>query len=155
MGTATNDTRIYLENGYGAIGNGYGLLQYDGKFQGLLEGVGFLDSGVAPDGNWHNLALVNDDGVTTFYVDCVAKATLNASPIAPTGYTTLGGEFSGAGVATNVAANNIDEARVFTFASGAFQTSDLSNYAVPEPSSVILCLSGIIGILAYAWRKQR
>lgn len=155
IGTANSDTRIYMENGSGSVGNGYALLQYNGTFQGLLEGVNFLDSGIAPDGKWHNLALVNDSGVTTFYVDCVAKATLNASANAPTTYTTLGGELSGSGAAVNLTANNIDEARVFTFASGAFQTSDLSNYAVPEPSSILLSLCGIVGIIVYRWRKKR
>ena len=28
-------------------------------------------------------------------------------------------------------------------------------YTVPEPSTVVLCATGLLGLLCYAWRKGR
>jgi hypothetical protein len=102
---------------------------------------------------WHNLALVNDGGTNKFYVDGVLKGSASGAAISPTAFTGLGQNAAGGGRF----GGGIDEARIFTFAPGAFQVSDLSNYVgvVPEPSSLLLVGTGVLGLLAYAWRKRK
>lgn len=158
-GVPDAETRILLSIGNGGPGRGYSLLQYGGTYNGMLNGVTLIDSGVAPDAKWHNLALVNDAGTTTVYVDGVAHGSTTAAAVLPlpTDYTFLGGQYSdnATGNPVNFAGGNIDEARVFTFAPGAFRVSDLNNCVVPEPGTFTLLATGLFGLLAYAWRKRK
>jgi hypothetical protein len=38
---------------------------------------------------------------------------------------------------------------------GAFDTLQLVSTAAPEPTSITLLASGLLGLLAYAWRKRK
>lgn len=38
---------------------------------------------------------------------------------------------------------------------GAIDSINLTTSAVPEPSMIALCATGLIGLLAYAWKKRR
>ena len=71
---------------------------------------------------WYNLALVKSGGTTYFYVNGALVGS-NAGAINTSGLLGLGFEQN---VGTHQLAGDFDEARFFTFAAGAFATSDLS-----------------------------
>jgi hypothetical protein len=114
----------------------------DGTFS--IAGSVILDSGLfAGVGNpvplntnaWTHFALVNDRGTNTFYVNGVATgpSTTDApSTNVPTGTGNQNGMRLGASGGDHLAFRGlIDEARAFTFTSGAFAVSDL---LYPSPS---------------------
>jgi uncharacterized repeat protein (TIGR02543 family) len=74
-------------------------------------------------GTWYNLALVRSGGVLTFYVNGASVGTSTGSIGTTDGLLALGFQ---QGVGTRQLAGDFDEARFFTFAPGAFATSDLS-----------------------------
>lgn len=78
---------------------------------------------IADTNHWIHLALVNDNGTLTFYTNGVPCATNDNSVIpltAPAGSMFIGRD--GGHISID---GYVDEARVFTFAPGAFSTSDL------------------------------
>jgi hypothetical protein len=156
-----NDTAkelVFLQNGH--AGTGATLFSIDGTALGWAPGVrymaelpqvGIIDSGVTVDSAWHNLALVNDAGTTTFYMDGTATASVATGPsVAPGGYLGLGRSAGG----YFMMVGGLDEARIFTFEQGAFTVSDLG-MATPEPGTLVLLTTGLVGLLAYAWRKRK
>ena len=124
----SNGLRGILFNG---TDGGYGLMVYNGRYSGILNGIAILQGTVAPDGNWHNIALVNDNGVVKLFIDGVldASAPLGGSlPFTANDYFTIGSaKFQ------NFVSGSIDEARLFTFEVGAFDPEDLLDY-VPGPT---------------------
>jgi hypothetical protein len=152
-GNAT-DKMVYLTNGDSTAGSDISLFQlnlgtgaeYYAEVGSYIYSIGAVDTA-----NWHNLALVNDAGTVSFYLDGVAKSStpnVHAS-ITPGAFLGLGVNIDG----TGGMAGGIDEARIFTFAPGAFQVSDLG--FVPEPGTLTLLATGVFGLLAYAWRKRK
>lgn len=150
---------VFLQNGYS--GTGTTLFSLNGtrvdadpgvRFMAEIQGgTGIFDSGVAVDSAWHNLALVNDGGTTTFYVDGNAtNSRYTGDTVEPLGYLGLGRSAGG----SYRMAGGLDEARIFTFAPGAFSVSDLG-LATPEPGTLILLTTGLVGLAAYAWRKRK
>jgi hypothetical protein len=145
------------------FGNGFGLYVTgdtenggaSGHLMGLLGYVSWLDSGFTVAANeWFYAALVKQNGTVKMYfnnnapVNFGTKDTVAASSMSVVGsaYGSSGDFLSGA----------VDNVRVFTFDSGAFRESDLLiNQTVPEPSTVALCFTGVVGLLAYAWRKRK
>ena len=153
-----NSGQYYIQNGNGA--NGFLLMQLDlgagTHYYGEAPGSGFgFDGGAVDTSHWHNIAMVNDGGVFSAYRDGVLVATSAPGKYSttPTAFMGLGQNASGGGFY----AGGIDEARIFMFTPGAFQVSDLSGYVgiVPEPCTLTLLSIGVIGLLAYAWRKRR
>ena len=71
---------------------------------------------------WYNLALVKNGGVLTFYVNGASVGTSTGSIGTTDGLFSLGFQ---QGVGTRQLAGDFDEARFFTFAPGAFATTDL------------------------------
>ena len=71
---------------------------------------------------WYNLALVKSGGTTYFYING-ALAGSNAGAINTSGLIALGFNQN---IGTSHLTGDYDEARFFTFAAGAFATSDLS-----------------------------
>ena len=47
----------------------------------------------------------------------------------------------------------IDDVRIYNTALSAGDVQALAS--VPEPSVTVLLISGLLGLLAYAWRKRR
>lgn len=114
--------------------------------------------------NWMHLAIVNQDGVTTFYtngVPCGASDTNNAT-------TSSGDVYCLSAPGDNQAFYGyLDEARMFTFASGAFSTNDLllrpaGPQIIAQPQSASVWLGGAAsfsvtpsfsGNVSYQWRN--
>jgi Concanavalin A-like lectin/glucanases superfamily len=109
------------------IGSDYAIL-YGGNV--LTGGANTVDLS-----QWTHLAVVRASGTTTLYKNGVAIATTAIGPNVPAGGFAIGvnpivaGEFF---------AGNIDEVRVFTFATGQFSTADLSTgLAFSDPPKVV------------------
>jgi hypothetical protein len=112
--------------------SGWGLFRF-GNTWGYLYG-GVVIGGGAPlvAGTWTHLAVVRDSGVTTFYVNGVVFTSDGNGPNPPAGNTLIGGNPF---VPTEYFDGRIDEVRVFSFAPGAFQVTDL-NLTAPAPPVV-------------------
>ena len=79
------------------------------------------DPVVADTNRWIHVAVVNDNGVTTFYVDGVARGTPTNGVTAPSGIP-----YIGSGPDTGAPFDGyLDEVRYSTFAAGQFSVSDL------------------------------
>jgi len=115
--------------------------------------------------NWMHLAIVNAGGVTTFYTNGVACGASNTN-----------GATASAGDAYCISAPGdnqafygyLDEARMFTFAAGAFSTNDLllrpaGPQIIAQPQSASVWLGGAAtfsvtpsfsGNIGYQWRSN-
>ncbi len=154
--TDTNN-RMIAYNG-NSSSNGWGLVEYGGQLDGLLGGVAFVNGPTITPGTWTNLALVVDgqSNTTTLYANGQAYTTVSNMPGAPTVDSSGFGFYIGSDVGVQTAYSTIDNARIFTFAPGAFSTSDLSEpgLTVPEPPSLALVAVGFIGLLLMSKRKR-
>ena len=142
---ATNGaTGVILYNGNTATsGWGFYLDPSTHSYVGLFGGVVALSTpaNTAPTNAWADVALVRQNGTTTFYVNGVAQATTAAAPNTPTGNLAIGTAPQVPGAQTF--SGLVDEARVFTFTAGQFSTSDLfintplslSTYQLFEPAA--------------------
>jgi hypothetical protein len=152
----TTDYGYIMMNGNagGAGSGGYGLFVHNGFYSAIMPGVAVLQGTVAPNGNWRNLALVNDNGTLQLYVDGVldvSSAPGGSQLFGDGNKLTFGGTYNGSGY-VGIANGSIDEARLFTFNTGQFQASDLQNYVIPEPSSAALL--GGLGTLLLMRRRR-
>ena len=112
--------------------NGMGIFQKPGgQFIGLCGNVSTLTGTAIVPGTWTHLALVDNGGQTTFYVNGVATAT-GPAPKLPASFFGIGFNPNGAG-AGEAFQGSIDEVRVFAFAPGQFSTNDLLLTSVPPP----------------------
>lgn len=147
--TDTNNRMIAYNGNSG--GNGWGLVEYGGQLDGLLGGVTFVNGPTITPGTWTNLALVVDGqaNTTTLYVNGAAYTTVSSLPAAPTVDSSGFGFYVGSDVGLQTAYSTIDNARIFTFAPGAFSPSDLAvpGLPVPEPASLALLTVAAVGIL--------
>lgn len=149
--TAGNATIAYNGNTSNA---GWGIFRFGGSY-GLLYG-GNLGANVSPISTaWTELALVRDNGTTTFYVNGVASYTTPTGPNPPSG---------GVGIGTNPTVPNaemfdgkIDEVRIFSFAPGAFSVGDLNlPPPVPTPMLSLRAMAALgLAMLALAWLGLR
>ncbi len=120
-----------------------------GKYNGNV-----LDStGVLTAGQWNHIGLTFDGTTMTLFLnkklDNSASVSLDVS-ISPVG--TLGGLIG----SLQPYSGQLDE---FAYWNGTSlsdaQMIKLGNAAIPEPSTVTLLVIGFLGLLAYAWRKQK
>jgi hypothetical protein len=153
--TTTDYGTIMMNGNAGGAGSGgYGLFVHNGFYSGIMNGVAILQGTVTPNGNWRNLALVNDNGILQLYVDGVldVSSAPGGSQLFGAGNKfTFGGSYNGSSYG-GIANGSIDEARLFTFNTGQFQASDLQNYVIPEPSSAALL--GGLGTLLMLRRRR-
>jgi hypothetical protein len=129
-----------------------GKLQSD-AWDGSGEREATSDLTVA-DGTWHHVAAVFDGSTDalTLYVDYQADGYIDYTNDTPlTGMIGTAGDFwigrNWAGNRTSAGA--IDYIRVSNVALSPSQF-----VGVPEPSAIALLTSGLLGLLAYAWRKR-
>lgn len=136
--------------------SGWGIYQY-GTMYGLLYG-GNLGQSVTPVSNqWTELALVRDNGTTTFYVNGVASYSTATGPNAPAGGVAIGGNSLTSG--TELFNGQIDEVRIFSFAPGQFSAGDL-NLPPPMPTPALdaralaLLVLGLLGLGSLGLRRR-
>src|SRR5688500_6391441 len=118
-------------------------------FQAFYGGQAFLPTNVNADaGDLAYLAVVRDAGQTTVYLSenggpLQSFAHGGVAPVSPIAAElfSIGNNFDG----------QVDEARLFTFAPGAFSTADLLFPAVPEPAA--LGMLGAGGMLMLRRRR--
>lgn len=149
--TTGNATIAYNGNTSNA---GWGIYRFGGSY-GLLYG-GLIGANGGPISTaWTELALVRDNGTTTFYINGVASATTTTAPNPPSG---------GVGIGTNPTVPNfeqfdgkIDEVRIFNFAPGAFSASDLNlPPPVPTPMLSLRAMAALgLAMLGLAWLGLR
>lgn len=149
----TGGSQVLFYNGDTAT-SGIGLYLNNGSLAVLRGRIAINDFATVTDSSWHYAAFVYDAGALDAYFDN-NKFVIGASGMAfnfLSGSLTLGtsthfDDFTGA----------IDEARLFTFASGTFNTSMLGNpalAAVPEPSTYA-ALVGACALGFVVWRRRR
>lgn len=129
---------------------------------GIFESSGWavLMGGVVLQGNpantvntgaWTNLALVMNTTSATLYINGVAADTINAAPNPVSGNMMIGQS----DLSTARFVGNLDEARIFTFAPGQFNVSDLnpptSVPAVPALSEWSLALTLLLIMASGIW----
>ena len=140
-------------------------LAYDGKARstgfGLLRTGMQLQATLAPGtepavhfghtdfvlNRWYHLALVRDEGVSTFYVNGVAVGTSTVTPAAGSLPFRIGSS-----IARDSLDGLVDEVRLFSFQGGTFRTQDLLINQVPEPATAGLLAVGLTTLLT---RKSR
>lgn len=149
----TSGTAVIAMIGRDSWARGFGLRQVGTTLRGYIWGSETPTSYTFTPGEWVHIALVNEDGVNTFYANGEVQQTdwvLDADTSFNSTTNTMGYNRIGSGISdSNIFQGAIDEVRVFTFESGQFQTSDL---LVPEPATMGL-LS--IGGLALLRRRRR
>lgn len=123
--TGTTVGRVVFGTGHNQ--NGIGILYDDfgAGFVGVLGNVDYVGIPYQPTSTneWVHLAVVRDNGVSTFYVNGVAKSPTRTSvPVDSTvPFIAYGGSLSNF-------AGGLDEARIFTFKPGEFYPNDLLFY---------------------------
>ncbi len=114
-------------------------------------------------GQWFHAAYVNNGGVGELYVDGVKRGAdpSQATTFAPApnlydkvSLAAITGAWGQSGYVRGIDAA-LDEVRLFTFAAGEFSIQDTFYNGVPEPGTLALLATGLIGLLCYAWRKRK
>ncbi len=110
-------------------------------------------------GQWHNIAVTksSSSGIT-FYVDgnvlgsVLSSATGNFNALSSGDVMCIGN--NSAGTDKTIPGTLLNEVRVYN---GVLTQSQIIAAAtvVPEPSTLALLAAGLVGLLAYAWRKRR
>lgn len=132
-------------------GNGVGLFLDGSNLVGMAGGR-FMATGetTLTTGTWYHAALVSSGGTITYYLNGVSEISRSANFIDPiSGALSIGGNNSGDELFTGT----IDQAKIFTFTSGSFNTGMLSYSAVPEPSTYAAILGLAALGLAVWWRR--
>jgi hypothetical protein len=142
--------------------DGLGLYIINNHLQAIAaNGFGLLDSGFTPTaGQWFYAAVSADNGTSSVYVNSTTAAATVTGGMA----NTLTNQFiiGAAGDATHgysdLLTGAADHVRLLAFDGSSYvfnASTDLSYRAVPEPSTIAMLAAGLLGLLAYAWRKRK
>lgn len=125
--------------------SGWGLLVANGYLAGLFGGnIEWGGSAAIPVGSWTYVALVRSGGVATLYLNGVPGSTTATAPNVPTAVAAAAGFVIGSDIThAEYVQGAIDEVRVFTFAPGAFQVTDLNDHIPSIPALSILGLAAL------------
>ncbi len=140
----TTDTSVIAYNGDTGTngGSGYGIFQHGGHWMVLFGGAFMQDFGDITTGTLTHLALERENGISRFFVDGVqVGGDFYNTPFALS--TAVGAFMVGGNAVSNGEYFNgvIDEVRLVQI--------------IPEPSTLALLTAGLLGLLAYAWRKRK
>ncbi len=122
--TSSTSQQLIVHNGAPFNGDGYGLEIRNGRYYGEYGSSRSFDTGVtATPGVWHHLALVRASGVTSIYIDGaeVYQSSIAAPSTPNQGSLAIGRAPNGLAPFKGL----VDDVRIFTFASGAFNSQDL------------------------------
>jgi hypothetical protein len=137
-----------------AGGNNSGMtigLAPSGQWQAVRQGVAVFGGTTATWGAWTELALVVDNGVSTFYVNGVAAGSYNGTPSA-NARLDIGGQYqTSSHNLTNWFTGYIDEVRGFTFTNGQFSAASALHYPLPQPAPLVLRYSRQGASLTLDW----
>ena len=135
---------------------GWGLFRIGSNYGALYGGKAVFGSSPVTTGQWTHVALVRDNGASTFYVNGVPAGSYGGAPNTPAGSFIIGANDSG----TEAFDGLIDHVRVFTFNPGQFDASQHltlslpANVVIPEPATMLAVVLGVSGLGGYI-RKRR
>ncbi|MCG2684735.1 MAG: LamG domain-containing protein [Planctomycetales bacterium] len=123
--------------------------------------LGYSSQFGQPVSEWHMLTASWNNGTATFYRDGAPLGTpVSMGGVMQPGTHLVIGTRSAPGDDSNTGANHfrgkLDEIAIFGSALSAADVTAIYNASlVPEPSTVVLLVTGLIGLLCYAWKKRR
>jgi len=133
------------------------------------EGISFTMAGQADylsgdvidwtGGAWHHVAATKSStGGINLYLDgnlskTYSGATGNVTAMDASHYMSIGRMFNDA--RTSTIGERVDEIRVYDTVLTQTEISAAAIEGVPEPSTLALLVTGLLGLLAYAWRKRK
>ena len=118
--------------------NGYGFILVTTNYLAVLGGIGTVATIPCPPGLWMHLALVCSNGTVAVFTNGTLAAVTNATPNLPTGNLHIGGPNASDPAALAVDIRDldikgfVDDVRISTFASGAFDVADLLYAPSPQ-----------------------
>jgi hypothetical protein len=141
--------------------NDFGLITEGGTvsvFHQVGNDGGNSQSASINSNTWYDAVITRASGNVTFYVNGQVIDNF-ADSCSLTGTSVLVGANNSTNYSSYAAAfsGSIDDFAIYDHALTASQVAAHYSAAttVPEPSTVILFGSGVIGLLAYAWRKRK
>lgn len=107
--------------------NGWGFIQRNGRWEGLLGGVAFVKGPKIIPASWVNLALVMTSGRVALYVNRKLYASYHGRPNTPSPADGGDGFWIGSQRKIQTAYCSVDNVKIFTFVAGGFAVPDLAS----------------------------